>query len=93
MTLQEIKDQYAKDRGFPYWEIFTKMRIVSASIYDIIAIRYAKAKLEEAAERAMVDESDGEKVYDTQKKIYLLQDRDYVHLTVNKESITDTPLD
>ena len=54
---------------------------------------YAKSKLEEAAERAMVGESDGEKVYDIQKSIAILQDRDYVYFAVNKESIINTPLD
>lgn len=60
-TLQQIKDDYAKERGCKDWWEFARRWDISvpASIYDEIAKRYAaaccKATLEKAAENATVD--------------------------------------
>ena len=51
MTLQEIKEQFAKENGFGDWKHLLKSQNVFGwDSVDEITRRYAKAKLEEAAE-------------------------------------------
>ena len=50
MTLQEIKDQYAQDRGYANFSAMFHKTIVTIYDIDEISKMYAKAKLEEAAE-------------------------------------------
>lgn len=82
--LQEIKDQYADSRGYVDWEDYYVNNLDESveALVGEIAKRYAKAKLEEAAENAtttMITLPDGP--YDNHFEV------------VDKYSITKTPLD
>jgi len=89
MTLQEIKEKYAKLVEFDNWAQFVliseKGELLMA--LNIISKEYAKAKLEEAAERAELK---------TTSFNYLdinNAPRQTQKFTVNKQSILETPLE
>ena len=91
MTLQEIKDEYAKEKGSKTWTDLTIERHSNFGRYqtDIneIAKRYAKKKLIEASERAELK---------TTSFNYLdinNAPRQTQKFTVNKQSILETPLE
>jgi|GEM_PF-6458999 len=92
-TLNEIRENFHSEKG--YCSVDVNMLLTEdPDFYIDKLLKYAiKAKLEEAAERAMVDESDDEKVYDTGKRLSAIMDRDWIYFSVNKDSIINTPLD
>ena len=92
MTLREIKDQYAQDNwGYMKWDTAVfhyKVDIIDEDLNEVARL-FAKAKLEEAAERAMVDEYNLFSGDIDTSDTHFGEDHRY---TVNKESITKTPL-
>ena len=76
-TLEDIKNEYAKENWKQDWADLASWITPTELEFDEIAKRYAKAKLEEAAERATV-EVEG----------YFNHE-----MVVNKDSIINTPLD
>jgi len=90
MTLQEIKDKVAKSRGYNLWVDLTLDRKSDFGSYQIaideVAKLYAKEKLEEAAERAVVKYDGSPQTLDGSGTRFALA-------VVDKKSITETPLD
>jgi hypothetical protein len=86
-TLQEIKDQYAKERGYEDWD--SVLRRHEESLYmDEIATRYAlaccKATQEKCAENATLLHHDGETQEDhSLRKFYAGAD----YVVVSKASV------
>ena len=85
MTLKEIKEQYAKEKDSDDWSTFILDYGISDDDVTEISKRYSKAKLEEAAARAKLKVINNGK-YDAAALNNFL----YI---VDKESITNTPLD
>ena len=79
-TIQEIKDKYAIEQGYPNWNELRHWRDVSgvADAYmDEICIRAQKAALEKAAENAKIE------------KEYSIKYQDFIPDGIDKDSITN----
>lgn len=74
-TLQEIKDQHAKELGFTDFEEMFSEALHTGVDYcvDAIAIKYANSKLDEAGRR--VDESNSDYYVVTSANIISLKDK------------------